>query len=269
MKLFIQITAKNLFKFFTNSNYREYLRLAFHYGDKPRYHRYRIKFSNAIFDVPDCRSFIPQYKDIFVDEDYKFETGSDKPLIYDCGANIGVSVLYFSKLYGRATIKAFEANPHIASILETNIAWNNIRNVEVTNKAVWIDDMGVEISMDMADSSSIYSKGKKEKINSIRLRDLIAREDKIDLLKMDIEGAETEVIKDCTPVLNKIQNIFIEFHSFIDQPQKLSEILSIMEKTGFRYFLKNVNDRKYPFVNKIKVNDANMDTQINIYAYRI
>lgn len=269
MKLFIQITAKNLFKFFNNSNYREYLRLAFHYGDKPRYHRYRIKFSNAIFDVPDCRSFIPQYKDIFVDEDYKFEAGSDKPLIYDCGANIGVSVLYFSKLYGRATIKAFEANPHIASILETNIARNNIRNVKVTNKAVWIDDAGVEISMDMADSSSMYSKGKKEKTNSIRLRDLIAREDKIDLLKMDIEGAETEVIRDCIPVLNKVSKIFIEYHTFVNQPQQLSEILSILEKNGFRYFIENVNDRKCPLINLSNVNSTGMDTQFNIYSYRI
>ncbi|MBN1185524.1 MAG: FkbM family methyltransferase [Bacteroidales bacterium] len=269
MKLFIQITAKNLFKFLTNSNYRKYLRLALFYGDRPRYHQYRIKFSKVKFDVPDCRSFIPQYKDIFVDEDYKFEANSDKPLIYDCGANIGMSVFYFSKLYRGATIKAFEANPLISSILETNIARNNIGNVEVINKAVWIDDNGVDFSMDMADASSIFTNGNKEKIESVRLRDLIAREDKIDLLKMDIEGAETEVIKDCIPVLNKIDKLFIEYHTFNNQPQKLSVILSILEKNGFRYFLENVNDRKCPFINTKSDNNASMDTQFNIYAYRI
>jgi len=269
VKLFIQITANNFFKFLTNSNYREYLRLALLHGDKHRYRLFRIKFSGVIFDVPDCRSFIPQYKDIFVDEDYKFEADSGRPLIYDCGANIGISVLYFKKIYMGATIKAFEANPFIAQILESNINRNNISDVEIIKKAVWIDNNGVDITKNKADASSIFASGVKEKIDSVRLRDLIAHEKKIDLLKMDIEGAETEVIKDCASVLNKIQNIFIEFHTFIDQPQKLSEILSVIEKNGFRYFLENVNDRKYPFVNKKKVNDANMDTQINIYAYRI
>jgi uncharacterized protein YfeS len=39
--------------------------------------------------VPDALSFIWQFKEIFVEEYYRFEAKSESPVIYDCGANVG------------------------------------------------------------------------------------------------------------------------------------------------------------------------------------
>lgn len=67
---------------------------------------------------------------------------------------------------------------------------------------------------------------------------------------MDIEGAETEVLKDCENSLKNVNNIFIEYHSFIDKEQNLDLVLSILAKNGFRYFVKSAVHNKYPFLKR-------------------
>ena len=109
--------------------------------------------------------------------------------------------MYFSLIIRTATIKAFEADPDIARILKENLQKNNIKNVEVLNQAVWINDDSIEMSFDGLDGASIINKNNLTKVPSIRLKDLIEKELKIDMLKIDIEGAEYEVLKDCAKFL--------------------------------------------------------------------
>lgn len=225
-----------------------------------------VKFLNFIIDVPDFLSFFYQYWDIFLDEEFKFNCETEVPIIYDCGANIGMSILYFKQLYPKAKIKAFEADPYITEILKSNLLKNKITDVEIINKAVWINNNGVEFGIEGADAGSIYYPGKKIKVESIRLKDWIEKEEKIDFLKIDIEGAEYEVILDCKDVLNKVKNIFFEWHSFDYMPQKLGQILIVLESNKFRYYIQNITKRKHPFINRQGY--LNMDFQANIWAYR-
>ena len=112
---------------------------------------------------------------------------------------------------------------------------------------------------DAADQKSIT-------VKSVRLRDLIAQEKYVDLLKIDIEGAETTVIEDCRDVLDRVKHLFIEYHSFNDQPQTLNRIMQVLHTSGFRYYLENESIRKMPFVDQR--GKTNMDMQLNIFAYR-
>ena len=268
MKVFIEHTAHGFYQFLKNPNYRQFIFYSLIYGSKKRSVSRSIKFNNYKIFVPDTLSFIWQYKEIFADENYKFQTNSLNPVIYDCGANIGVSCLYFSRNFPNSKIKAFEADPNIAKILRENLAENNVKNIEVIDKAVWINNDSIEISLEGADGASIYSKSNVTKVSSLRLKELIEKENKIDMLKMDIEGAEYEVLLDCRNSLSNVENIFIEYHSLANSNQNLSEILSILEKNNFRYFIKPVNDRVSPFVNRTNKSNPAMDLQLNIYAYK-
>ena len=268
MKLFFKYLLKNHYHNLRTKKSREFLKLLFLYGDKPRYKKYNIRYLGFNMEVPDALSFIWQFKEIFADESYKFQSYSQNPVIYDCGANIGTSCLYFNKNYPSSVIKAFEADPNIAKILGENLANNHVKNVEIIDKAVWINNEGVELSIEGADGASIYSKNNVIKVPSVRLNELIQNEKKIDLIKIDIEGAEYDVLLDCNDSLSKIENIFIEYHSFANSSQNLSEILSILEKNHFRYFIKPVNDRAVPFINRLNKSNPDMDLQLNIYAYK-
>lgn len=267
MKLFFKLIFRGFNKFLTNSNQREFMRLVFLYGDKPRYWKEEIKFLAYKFQVPDCLSFIWQFHEIFVEESYKFESETAEPVIYDCGANIGLSCLYFKKIFPKSKIKAFEADPNIAELLSSNI--KNIKDIEVINKAIWVNNDGIEISLEGADAASIYGSENKVRVDSISLNKLMEDEERIEMLKIDIEGAESDVIIDCKENLNKVKHIFIEYHSFLNHSQELEFILKILKEKNFRYFIKQPADRDTPLINRTNKNYPEMDLQLNIFAYKI
>lgn len=251
-----------------SKEYREFAKLLLKYKNYPRYKNTTINFLDYKFEVVDARSFIFQIKHLFANSLYEFETKSKHPLIYDIGANVGLSLLYFNKKYPGCKIKAFEADPDIADVLERNVVNNSIENVEIINKAAWINNKGVEFVKDNADGGSIYGKGKKVKVESVRLKDLIKTEKKIDLIKMNVEGAEVDLIKDCKDVLHIVQSMYIEYHSFPKQNQELNVVLSILSKNGFRYYIQNVNtSRIHPSIDELKKSE--MDMQLHIYAYKV
>ena len=242
--------------------------LALRYGGKPRNQPTDVTFGQYRFQVPDALSFVWQYREIFVDEFYKFSTTSPTPIIFDCGANVGTSVAYFRQTYPNARIVAFEADASISEILRNNLRQNGIAGVEVITKAVWTNDEGIWFGSDQADSASIYSTTDRKLVPSVRLRDYLLREERIDMLKMDIEGAETAVLTDCHDALAPVQNLFVEFHAYPDHPQTLAEVVRVLEAADFRYYINTSQYRHAPLVNhRYKGNDS-MDLQLNIFAYR-
>ncbi|MGB9274320.1 MAG: FkbM family methyltransferase, partial [Terrimicrobiaceae bacterium] len=76
------------------------------------------------------------YDDIFAKNTYFFRSESPEPYIIDCGGHIGLAVLYFKGLYPRSRIVTFEPNPETFSLLERNIAQNNLRDVKAFNMAL-------------------------------------------------------------------------------------------------------------------------------------
>jgi len=253
--------------YFKSPEYREYIRLSGKYMHTARFRNAAVRFLHYRIEVSDCLSFLHQYKDIFVERIYEFESSSSAPLIYDCGANYGISCLYFKSLYPACRIKAFEADTQIAQLLKKNISSNAGSNVEIFNKAVWTQNGFVEFGVEGADGGAVgLAGGEKIKVESVRLKELIEAEKKIDMLKVDIEGAEVEVIADCAGSLNRVENIFIEYHSRNNSPQGLDLILKALAAAGFRYYIETVCQRPKPFVNRLE--NSAMDMQLNIFAYR-
>lgn len=265
--LLFRFIFKSLYQILFTKQGRTFAYLLFFYGKKKRYQPCKINFWGYSFQIPDAQSFVYQFKEIFLEQYYYFQTDKKKPLIYDCGSNVGLSVLYFKKKYPQAYIKSFEADKNIAHFLEKNLIENKVNeNISIIQKAVWIDENGIEMYLEGADAGSVVGNGEKKWTESIRLKNLLAQEKEIDMLKMDIEGAETQVIKDCADELYKCKNIFIEYHDYQGFSQSLSEILLILEKNNFRYFLKNEQTRKLPFIYQSPENQ--MDLQVNIFAVR-
>lgn len=263
MKLFLEICFKNLYYFFSSSAHRNFYRLLLQYGDRARYKMTNINVHGFKLIVPDALSFIWQYKEIFVDLSYEFKTNNAKPVIVDCGSNIGLSALYYSKFYTNAEIHCIEADPKIAEILKNNLSRNNC-NATVIPKAAWTHNNGVKFSSEGSDSGNV-GEGDLE-IASIDLLEFLNNFESIDFLKIDIEGAENVVIPYCESALVKVKNMFLEYHGTYNDEQKLSDILRILRNSGFHYYIKTENKRKSPLVNHHK--DKMYDLQLNIYAYR-
>lgn len=264
MKLFLEVCFRNLYYFFSSKEHRNFYKLLLLYGDKKRYQSLSIAVSGFKIKVPDALSFIWQYKEIFVDQSYKFNSKNINPVIIDCGSNIGLSALYYNMEYPNANIYCIEADPGIAKILSENLVANNCK-ATIIPKAAWIHNNGVTFSSEGSDSGSVGTGDVN--IDSLDLAEYLRGFEEIDFLKMDIEGAENTVIPHIANELKKVNTLFLEYHSSYTENQKLNELLSILKNAGFHYYIKTENKRKSPFVNLHQ--DRMYDLQLNIYAYRI
>ncbi len=211
------------------------------------------------------------YEEIFENEIYKFNTHTKTPLIIDCGSNIGLSIIYFKKLYPDATIIGFESDPEIFKILKKNIESNGFTGVSLIEGCVSKEEGVVTFFQEGADggridiSNEIKNDHHVTKVKAYTLSSFIDKP--VDFLKIDIEGTEREVLEEIKDKLWYVKNIFIEYHSFVNKQQNLAVILAILEKAGFRYYMNSIGvSSVHPFIERKEY--AGVDLQINIFGYR-
>jgi FkbM family methyltransferase len=204
-------------------------------------------------------------KEIYIDEIYKIGFDTKTPYILDCGANIGLSILYLKELFPSARITGFEPDDSNFSLLQKNTA--DLENVTILKKAVWKENGVIQFASEGSLSSKIVSEGESQTISipSVRLRDYLTED--IDFLKLDIEGAEYEVLKDCGDALSQVKNLFIEYHGHFGTLDQLNEIFFLLRKNHFNYYIREAAESyATPFARN---NDRPpYDLQLNIFCFK-
>lgn len=228
-----------------------------------------INISGMHLKYVDSASFCFIYEELFKKEIYKFKADNDTPYIIDAGANIGLGIIYFKKLFPKAEIIAFEPDGKVFDILEHNINTLGFKNITLIKKALWNDITTLNFYSEGADGGRVALNSDTEKIIEITTDRLSAYliNKTVDFLKMDIEGSEYIVLEESKDYLKNVKNIFVEYHSFIGKEQYLPELLALLKNAGFRL---NINvpglASQTPFVS---INThSGMDMQLNIYGYR-
>jgi len=215
--------------------------------------------------------YLHSLKEIFLDEVYRFKTNNKQPRIIDCGANIGLSLVYFHRNYPGSSLIAFESDPYIFNILEENTKTFKINNATLWNYAVWNEESTLEFNSSgdlggsLMKSSTHPGNTLSYLVKSIRLKDYL--NEPTDMLKLDIEGAEVIVLRDIRDSLDMVSNIFIEYHSSPDKEQELDEIITILKYAGYRIYIKEAwNNMQHPFMHSTY--KPYWDLQLNIFGYR-
>lgn len=189
-------------------------------------------------------TFYGLFEEIFLTKQYYFETKNSTPVILDCGSNMGMSVLYFIYLYKGAKITAFEPDPDTFKLLMENMLLNNADNVTVVNAALYDTEKEIDLflpdkekgSLQMSLSENRNKKSASTKIKTVLLSGYIGG--KIDFVKMDIEGAESAVIRELVKQdkMKEITEMALEIHHNIDLNEEItSEIFSHIARAGFKY----------------------------------
>jgi FkbM family methyltransferase len=229
----------------------------------------KLKLNNFVLYYKNSYEVMHTYDELFQKEIYKFSS-RDHPFIIDCGSNIGQSILYFKSIYPNSTILAFEADKNVYELLQKNISANNLSQVEAVNAAVWVTNDFISFNAKESEGSHIDFDNNigDDKVPCRRFYDILRRYNKVDFLKIDIEGAEYPVITDAKDQLSKVENMFLEYHGIIEEQYKLTELLNIIEQSGFCYYIQNAADfLRHPFINK--KTGLPYDLQLNIFCYRL
>ena len=203
----------------------------------PRFVGGHVGLLGKPFRYVDARSAMHAIDHIFNKEAYAFDSDKDSPLIIDAGANVGMGSLYFKQCYPKARLVCFEPDPEVFLALSQNARTYGWSDCELIRAALWKQEGNVEFMAEGADSGAVDfgqgCDGKRYIVPTKRLSGWLTGET-VDFLKIDIEGAEVEVLDECSEHLSAVQRIFVEYHSFSGRPQRLGEMFDILEHAGFR-----------------------------------
>ncbi len=170
----------------------------------------------------------------------------ESPTFLDIGAHYGYYTVYMSKLTAPpGKVLAFEPNSDYFKVLQTNVRLNHLRNVVLHNIAL-SDRRGsvvLETSEHMKSRGFPLAQRKMralEALNSPRGAvttvsfDELAHQRKIssDTVKIDVHGAEGNVIAGMKRSLRRVSNLYCELHGEMSNGYTARDVVALLQDAG-------------------------------------
>ncbi len=177
-------------------------------------------------------------KELFIEETYRLPKNKKIETIIDIGANIGMSIAYFKSVEPSVYVEAYEPDTHSFAILEKNVSENHWQNVTLFNNAADVENRILYGSVS-EERASVNSKFGLDDISGqqmVKSKDIVEiLEHKVDLIKIDIEGAEWLLFKKIIShqLLLKANNWFVEFHEVENNKEQYNFIIEQFKINGF------------------------------------
>jgi FkbM family methyltransferase len=188
--------------------------------------------------------FLRTFDEVFARASYAVQLDVASPAIIDCGANIGLSVLYFKRRFPNASVTAFEAEESNFRILSANLAANRLTVTESHRVALGGKDGTAQFYGEPNNPGSVvgtlgkqHARSRLVPIAEVPVRRLsIYVTSRVDLLKLDVEGSEGAVLTDLATSgkLALVDKMIIEYHHHLGNEQlSLAQVLMLVEEGGF------------------------------------
>ena len=175
-------------------------------------------------------------------------------VLADVGAHVGRWALRLARKASR--VIAVEANPVTAAVLRANMELNDITNVEVRQIAAWDSHIRLRLqdpNVQSSGGSTRVLEGEGPGIGdtgAVPLDDFLSSESRIDLIKLDVEGADLHALRGMRETLARLgPSLLIERHDIYGY-YKLAELTGLLEELGYAWahcdiYLPNGNRAPY------------------------
>jgi len=185
---------------------------------------------------------------VFILEEYKsLRDLKNVHLVIDAGANVGLSSAYFLTCFPQATVVSIEPDRANCEACRSNLRAYDVQEGRsvVIEGAVWSHCANLSLSSNFADGREWarqvveQTQGETEVVQAWDMESILERQGgrPVDLLKIDIEGAELAVFGDTARLwLDEVRNICIELHG----PECRGTFLKSLQ--DFRYDLSRAGE---------------------------
>lgn len=214
---------------------------------KFEYKGVKFKIFNSNFGVIDVKKLLKLKTELELFNFYlKYKKNYDT--FGDIGANVGIHSLFASRIFKK--VHSYEPLSNHYDLLIKNIKKNRFKNITSHNKAISIDNKNQIINILTKNTTAahlaIASRSKYGQVikKIVKCESISKINNKIDLLKMDVEGLESKIIKKID-FNKKFSDIILEVHN-----QKNSrEIFNYLSKNNkvFLFKLKNSKLKQIKF----------------------
>ena len=154
------------------------------------------------------------FEQVFVRGDYVSPYEINPATIIDAGANIGAATLFFAHHYPSARIFAIEPEATNFAMLKRNCG--SLPDVTLIEAALWSKPAHLSVADAGEKFTAFVTEGAADgaAVEAVTVDGLMSAYglDRIDLLKMDVEGAEKEIFTADTRWLDKVDVVAIELH---------------------------------------------------------
>ena len=212
-------------------------------------------------------ALIEAISEIFLDGIYAVDVAPESRVIIDCGANIGLASMFLARGFPEAAITAFEPDPVAFKVLERNVATNFPGRVVCHDVALGERDGPADFWYPPNHPGSMIGGlnardgvTKKRSVEMRRLSSYIG--ERVDLLKIDVEGGEDGILADliASGRITDVDAIILEYHHHLAPEMSLARRLAELEALGFDFQITSPRDRR------VVTRDTFQD--LLVYAYR-
>jgi FkbM family methyltransferase len=180
----------------------------------------KLRFLKHPFYLRNNSTDISIFREIFLDLDYDFKLKFKPEFIIDCGANIGLTSIFFTNKYPDATIIAIEPDKLNFEMLLKNTGYYS--NIKCINAGVWNKESYLKVEDKFGSGAACLITSEvtvdySDKIKAYSISNILQKYEKteIDILKIDIEGSEKELFKSgYEEWLPNSKTIMIELHDY-------------------------------------------------------
>lgn len=219
------------------------------------------------FSIANVRS---QFRDIFLGRQYAFIPEVPFPVVVDCGGNVGLSAIWFRRSFPQCRLTVYEADPVLGEVLRGNLARAGYSDADIRIAAAWIAEGTMPFQRGGADEGAIAENGTIT-VRSVSLANELP--ERVDLLKLDIEGAEFAVLEHLceSRAIERVRHLVAEFHVLREQSGEFLRLLMALQQSGLEVVLgsavpwnrNGAPRRQWGFESR-----GSGDTLVEVYAVR-
>ncbi len=172
-------------------------------------------------------SDVQVFNDIYLRQEFGWKLSSSPKVIIDAGAYTGLSTSFFATQCPNAMIIAIEPDEDNFRLLVRNTA--RYANVHTVRAALWAESGSVSLVdpgsgawglrlLESNGSDTVTTEAipalRSRSIQAVTITDIMRdfHLDKIDLLKIDVEGSEKEIFASADPWIDSVDAICVELH---------------------------------------------------------